>query len=227
VDALGNPIINSAGAFAFAGTLSGNGVLTTTNSGIWLYGANGTGSQVVRTGQSAPGGGFFKTLSAPVLNSKNALAFTGTLSGNGVTTANTTGIWSAEASGTLQQIARAGAAAPGISGAVFSAFTQVAYPDEAGVVFVGTMATGPGGITATNNTGLWAAEAPGVSPELILRKGDSFQVGSSLKTVSEILVFNQPAATAGAVRHLNAFGDLIFKITFTDGSSGIFRFLRE
>jgi hypothetical protein len=225
--ALGNPIINSAGAFAFAGTLSGNGVLTTTNSGIWLYGANGTGSQVVRTGQSAPGGGFFKTLSAPVLNSKNALAFTGTLSGNGVTTANATGIWSAEASGTLHQIARTGAVAPGISGAVFSAFTQVAYPDEAGVVFVGTMATGPGGITATNNTGLWAAEAPGVSPELILRKGDSFQVGSSLKTVSDILVFNQPAATAGAVRHLNAFGDLIFKITFTDGSSGIFRFLRE
>jgi hypothetical protein len=224
--ALGNPIMNSAGAFAFSGTLSGNGVLTTTNSGIWLYASNGTGSQVVRTGQSAPGGGIFKTLSAPVLNSSNEVAFMGTLSGNGVTTTNAAGIWSADSFGAIQQIVRSGSAAPGISGAVFSAFTQLASPDEAGVVFVANMTTGPGGVSASNNVGLWAAEAPGDTPELIVRKGDSFTVGSSPKTISDILIFNPSTETAGAARHMNALGDLIFKITFTDGSSGIFRFLR-
>jgi hypothetical protein len=225
--ALGNPIMNSEGAFAFSGTLSGNGVLTTNNTGVWLYGSNGAGSQVIRTGQSAPGGGIFKTLSAPVLNSSNEVAFMGTLSGSGVTTTNAAGIWSADSSGNIQQIVRAGAAAPGISGAVFSTFTQLAYPDEAGVVFVATMAAGTGGITATNNVGLWAAEAPGDTPELIVRKGDSFTVGSSPKTISDILIFNPSTETAGAARHMNALGDLVFKITFTDGSSGLFRFLRQ
>jgi hypothetical protein len=224
--ALGNPMMNSAGAFAFSGALSGNGVLTTTNSGIWLYSSNGTGSQVVRAGQSAPGGGIFKTLSAPVLNSSNEVAFMGTLSGNGVTKTNAAGIWSADSSRAIQQIVRSGSAAPGISGAVFSTFTQLASPDEAGVVFVATMATGPGGIATSNNVGLWAAEAPGDTPELIVRKGDSFTVGSSPKTISDILIFNSSTETAGAARHMNALGDLIFKITFTDGSSGIFRFLR-
>jgi hypothetical protein len=102
----------------------------------------------------------------------------------------------------------------------------LASPDEAGVVFVATMATGPGGIATSNNVGLWAAEAPGDTPELIVRKGDSFTVGSSPKTISDILIFNPSTETAGAARHMNALGDLIFKITFTDGSSGIFRFLR-
>lgn len=225
--ALGNPIMNSVGAFAFSGSLSGNGVLTTTNSGIWLYASNGTGSQLVRTGQSAPGGGVFKSLSAPVLNSSNEVAFMGTLSGNGVTTTNAAGIWSADSSGTIQQIVRAGSAAPGISGAVFSAFMQLASPDEAGVVFVATMATGPGGISASNNVGLWATEAPGDTPELIVRKGDSFTVGSSPKTVSDIQIFNPSPSTAGSSRHMNALGDLVFKITFTDGSSGLFYFLRQ
>jgi hypothetical protein len=74
--------------------------------------------------------------------------------------------------------------------------------------------------------GLWAAEAPGDTPELIVRKGDSFTVGSSPKTISDILIFNSNTETAGAARHMNTLGDLIFKITFSDGSSGIFRFLR-
>jgi hypothetical protein len=219
--------MNSAGAFAFSGSLSGNGVLTTTNSGIWLYGSNGVGAQVVRTGQGAPGAGVFKTLSAPSLNSSNEVVFMGTLSGNGVTATNAAAIWSADSSGTVQQVVRAGAAAPGVSGAVFSTFTQLAYPDEAGVVFVATMATGPGGISASNNVGLWATEAPGDTPELIVRKGDSFTVGSSPKTVSDIQIFNPSPSTAGSGRHMNALGDLVFKITFTDGSSGLFYFIRQ
>jgi hypothetical protein len=198
---LGNPIMNSAGAFAFSGSLSGNGVLTTTNSGIWLYGSNGVGAQVVRTGQGAPSAG--------------------------VTATNAAGIWTADSSGTVQQVVRAGSSAPGVSGAVFSTFTQLAYPNEAGVVFVATMATGPGGISASNNVGLWATEAPGDTPELIVRKGDSFTVGSSPKTVSDIQIFNPSPSTAGSGRHMNALGDLVFKITFTDGSSGLFYFIRQ
>jgi len=60
-----------------------------------------------------------------------------------------------------------------------------------------------------------------------VRKGDAFTVGSAPKTVSDIQIFNTNPSTAGASRHMNALGDLIFKITFTDGSSGLFYFLRQ
>jgi hypothetical protein len=75
--------------------------------------------------------------------------------------------------------------------------------------------------------GLWAAESLGDTPELIVRKGDSFPVGSAPKTVSDIQIFNSTGTIAGAARHMNALGDLIFKITFTDGSSGLFCYLRQ
>jgi len=221
---IGNAILNGNGAVAFAGTLSGNGITTSNNTGIWLYGANGTGSQLLRTGQEAPGGGVFKSLSAPLLNSVNEIAFTGTLTGNGVTKTTATGIWSADSSGTLQMVARSGAAAPGLSGAVFGTFNQLACPDETGVVFVATLVNGYGGTSNSNNVGLWAVPAPGETPELILRKGDSFTAGGVTRTVAEILIFNSTAENAGATRHINSSGDLIFKINFTNGSSGLFGF---
>jgi hypothetical protein len=44
------------------------------------------------------------------------------------------------------------------------------------------------------------------------------------KTVSAIGVFSSSANTAGAARNFNAIGDLILKLTFTDGSSGLFTY---
>jgi len=59
---------------------------------------------------------------------------------------------------------------------------------------------------------------------LIIRTGDSFVVGGVTKTISKFSVYSASAATTGAQRSFNALGDVIFLLTFTDGTSGLFKY---
>jgi hypothetical protein len=139
-------------------------------------------------------------------------------------TANATGLWVASPEGAIEMVARAGDLAPGLPGARFATFAQIVYPDESGIAFIATLATGSGAITTSNNTGLWSSPAPGESPVLVVRTGDSFHVGGVAKTVSAIGIFSPAANTAGAGRGADPFGNLVFRLTFTDNTSGIFGF---
>jgi hypothetical protein len=181
---------------------------------------------MVRTGVAQSDGRIFQTISSPILNGAGNLAFTGALKTGvgGVASANATGVWTISPEGELATIARVGDAAPGLSGARFASFSQIAYPDEAGIAFTATLATGAGGVTTSNNFGFWAASEPGSSPSLIIRTGDSFVVGGVTKTISKFSVYSASAATAGARRSFNALGDVIFVLTFTDGTSGLFKY---
>jgi hypothetical protein len=154
------------------------------------------------------------------------LAFTGTLKAGigGVSSSNATGIWIVSPEGVLSTVARAGDLAPGLSGAKFASFNQIVLPDEAGIAFVATLATGSGGISSSNNIGLWAAPVSGGEPVLIVRIGDSLTVGGVVKTIASFSVFSASPNTPGAGRHFNAAGDLVFRLVFTDKSSGIFRY---
>jgi len=224
--AISNPILSQSGEVAFKGAFTGNGVTTANNTGIFVYPSSGNGSLLVRTGVADGGGRVFQAISSPLLNGAGNLAFTGTLKTGvgGVSTANATGVWMVSPEGEISTIARAGDSAPGLSGARFAFFSQIAFPDESGVAFIATLAAGSGGVTTSNNTGLWATPAPGEEPVLVIRIGDSFSVGGVAKTVSAIGVFSASANTAGAGRSFNAFGDLILKLTFTDKSSGLFAY---
>ena len=142
----------------------------------------------------------------------------------GVSSANATGVWAISPEGELATIARVGDEAPGLSGARFASFSQVAYPDEAGIAFTATLVAGAEGVTSSNNFGFWAASDPGDSPSLIIRTGDSFAVGGQTKTISTMSVYSASTATAGARRSFNILGDVIFLLTFTDGSSGLFKY---
>lgn len=222
--AISNPILSQSDEVAFRGTFTGNGVATGNNTAIFAYSANGSGRLVVRTGGADSGGRIFQTLSSPILNGAGNIAFTGTLRSGvgGVSTANATGVWTVSPDGPVAIVARAGDEAPGTGGARFATFPQISYPDEAGIAFTATLAGT--GITTTNNTGLWASPSPGAPVELVLRTGDSFLVGGVAKTVSTFSAYAASAATAGAGRGFNAFGDVVFLVTFSDGTRGIFKF---
>ena len=230
--AISNPILNDAGEIAFLGTFTGNGVTTGNNTAIFRYNNVGTGTLLVRTGIVSSDGRIFQTFSSPVLNNSGSIAFTGTLKTGvaGVTSANATGIWTISSNNTLATVVRSGDAAPGLSGAVFSLFNQIAYPEEnnsggqAGVAFIATLSTGLGGITASNNVGLWISITPTTEPTLVIRKGDSFSVGGVPKTVSSFDIFTSSTQTTGVKRSFNSIGELILKVTFTDGSTGIFTY---
>jgi hypothetical protein len=99
------PVLNDAGQTAFRAFLSGSGVDSTNNEGIWLNGADGL-ALVARSGDHAPGtpggvefGGFHSVLQ---LNATGQVAFmAGVNDGKG-------GIWATDRNGHVRLIARIG-----------------------------------------------------------------------------------------------------------------------
>ena len=222
--AFGDPAINDAGQSAFLATVAGLGITSANNTGIWAD-SGGARGLVARTGAPAAGvtGGLFATLGDPAYNNNGRVAFLGTLriGVGGVIAANAAGIWS-NASGVLKPIARAQAQATGCpTGAKFASFTKLVLPDRGGPVFLASLASGLGGVTTANNQGLWAVNTAGV-PRLIVRKGSPMTLDATQKTVAAIVIFDGASEVTSQSRSFNRSGDLIYRLTFTDGTQGLF-----
>jgi len=165
------PTFNDAGQTAFFASLTGAGVGGTNDSGVWSEGS-GAMALVARKGDPAPGtaaGVVFNGFFPPSLNAAGKVAFTGILTGTGVTGANDWGIWS-DAGGSLELVIREGDPAPGIGGGVvLSSVDEVFINGMGHVVFLSGL-SGPG-VGATNNLGLWAGAIGAI--DLVVRTGDS------------------------------------------------------
>lgn len=149
------PRVNSGGVVAFSAALTGFGIDSTNNTGIWV-GLPGSIAVAARAGNPAPGtpagvvfsGGMQNWL---MLNDAGQIVFRANLAGPGVDTTNDAGIW-AGVPGALQLIAREGDIAPGTGGAVFDLFNYQfeAYPapvmNAAGEVAFSGHCTGARGI---------------------------------------------------------------------------------
>ncbi len=147
---------NNAGETAFLGGLSGAGVTSANNSGIFTSEA-----LVARAGNAAPGTDepVFLGFGRPSLNDAGETAFRGFLTGGDVTSENNQGIFTSGA-----MVARAGDAAPGTGGAVFSLFNDPALNNIGVTAFFGEFIGA--GVTTANDSGLFSADA------LIVREGD-------------------------------------------------------
>jgi hypothetical protein len=106
-------VLNGAGQTAFFGRLTGTGVDSTNDSGIWSEGGGSGLALVAREGDAAPGTAYGVNFSSfdfsfPVLNGAGQTAFRGFLTGSGVDSSNNTGLWATDLNGDLQLIVRAG-----------------------------------------------------------------------------------------------------------------------
>ena len=112
-----DPVLNNAGQTAFFANLSGTGVDSTNDQGIWSE-RSGSLALVARAGSQAPGtpsgvsyGSRFGSTNinkSPVLNDIGQTAFSAFLTGSGVDFTNNSGIWATDQIGVLQLIARTG-----------------------------------------------------------------------------------------------------------------------
>lgn len=103
-------VLNGHGYLATWANLTGPGVDNTNNEGIWADGPSGL-HLVARLGDQAPGtptGVKFGDLNKLTINSAGQVAFTGLLTGPGVTQFNDQGIWAQRPDGSLQLVAREG-----------------------------------------------------------------------------------------------------------------------
>jgi hypothetical protein len=181
---MGDVQIGNDGRIVWRSTLTGGGVSAANNEGFWTRDLAGNISTITLRGAAAPGGGaatvVFNDLVDDTLRvgNNNHIAFAGTLTGFGVSTANDTGLWGGPI-GALQLIAREGDQAPSAPvGALFSSFTDsttglqsLVLSDVGRAVFFGNLAGG--GLTASNNIGLYSLSFGAATPTPIIRLGDT------------------------------------------------------
>jgi hypothetical protein len=229
------PALNNAGQTAFRATLTGSGVDSTNDSGIWSEGS-GSLALVAREGDQAPGtpdgvnyddfldNVQFTTIS-PALNNAGQIAFRAKLAGSGVDATNNEGIWS-DGSGEMALVARTGHQAPGTPSSVnYQSFSLPALNDAGQTAFHAVL-TGSG-VSDTNDEGIWASDANSAL-QLIVRTGDALEVAhGDFRTINALSFVGIPPSGStgnsdGRQSAFNNFGQLAFAATFTDGTSGIF-----
>jgi hypothetical protein len=223
-----SPALNSAGQTVFISSLTGSGVDSTNDRGIW---SDRTGSLalVARSGDQAPGmsGGanYGSFLSDPILNDAGQIAFVATLIGTGVDSTNDSSLW-LDGSGSLSLVAREGDHAPGTpEGVVFRGppgLDASLVLNATGQTAFYSILTGSG-ISASNDFGIWATDRSG-ELQLIAREGDLLEVApGDFRTIGLIKrPFYLTGNGDGRASFFNNRGQLAFAAIFTDGSSGIF-----
>ena len=144
--------LNSSGSTAVLATVAGAGVTSANNKGIWTTGTHGS-ALLARTNQKAPGGAgaAFSSFGNPQFDDRNHVAFVGGLRGPA---GMESGVWS-NVNGRVDLLAKSGGKAPGVSEAKFATLFRTMLPSHGKLMFVGSMKAGPGGVTSSNNLGLW------------------------------------------------------------------------
>ena len=178
---LATPQLSAAGQVAFAANLSGAGITTLNNNGIWRDGA-----LIAREGNAAPGAGSgvtFAGLIPPEISAAGQVAFPGNLSGTGITPANDRGVWLDS-----RLVAQTGNAAPGAgTGVSFASLSSNVEVNAAGQVAYQAGLTGTG-INSGNDVGIWREDT------LIARKGAAAPSAGSGVTFSSLSIGNLNAA---------------------------------
>jgi hypothetical protein len=144
------------------------------------------------------------------------VAFLGRVRGGSVKPANDSGVWWKPDGGSLELLAQEGRQAVGaLAGQNFRAFRSLAYPGGIpGPLFVATLAgTGVSGI---NDMGAWVVDSSG-SLRLLFRDGD--RIGT--KRVGAFNFLSEVSGSAGATRAFNDNGNVAWRATFTDRTTGI------
>ncbi len=214
---LGNPVINNAGQIAFLAS----GTIANSN-GVWLY-TNDVGELLARGGigtvPDIPNANFSE-FRDPVLSDTGQVLFGATLlSGPGdVTAANDQGLWIMNNSHDDHLLLRSGSGnVAGIPNANFLQFDNYAI-NEAGIVVVSaTLETGPGGVTASNDTGLWLVDPEGAQT-LVAREGDLL----AGRTIQSLQFASGSGGSDGRATGLNSLNQLLFQASFTNGDAGLF-----
>jgi hypothetical protein len=216
------PAYNRSNQVAFVAALTGLGVGTNNNEGLW-FGAPGALTLIARMGSTAAGlaaGVNYNGFNRPVINGSGRIAFKGLLIGTGVGAQNDQAIWTGPA-GTLSVIARSGSNAPGASaGAIFSGFSDPIINETGLTVFKATL-TGLG-IGPQNNEGIWTADAGG-NVRLVLQKASFFNVGGGDMRMINSLTNDLYSGNGedGRPRSLNEAGQLALHLGFIGSTNAI------
>lgn len=185
-DGFGFPLIDSAGRVAFRGYVSGPGVDSSNNEGLWHGEANSL-DLIVREGFDAPlvESGTRLRLIGPVyyLGSDGTVAFNGAMEGPDMPSTGAIGMWGWN-SNNVRIVARTGTLAPGLDeGERFRSIgtAKFSVASDGGVSFWSALGNAAG-VPYFDHDSVWTER--GGSPELLAREGDAVPEVSPSATLS-------------------------------------------
>lgn len=200
---------------------SNGGVARAQRMGVFV-----DGNLVERSGTAAPGAGseaatvFFAGFDDPVAGEGSGVAFRATLAGSDVSRADKSSLWWTRTDAPAL-LARAGSIAPGTGGALNDRFLSLALPDGSrGPLFTAKLRTGNGGVTRTNNVGLWAVSSVG-QLELLARTGTQVGLPGVTRTVRSLTALVAVPGSTAQARAYNDSGQVVYRVTLSDRSQAI------
>ncbi|GJM19766.1 MAG: hypothetical protein DHS20C14_19790 [Phycisphaeraceae bacterium] len=171
----GAPTHNTAGDVVGLCVLTGAGVSSENDTGIWVLRDDRAPAPIALEGDQVPGlpGGLvFAEFNSPRLNELGCIVFRARVAGPGVDESNEWGVWSVQPNGAAAILVRSSDAAPGFpAGAWFDTVGTPVLGASGAIVFTGTVA-GPG--VAPDTRGVWMSRGRG-SPALLVREGTQIQ----------------------------------------------------
>jgi len=153
-------VVDASGNAAFWARLTGDGVDSANDAGIWRSSRSGELELIVREGQPAPQTGediLFTGLYAPAIGSNGAVGFEAKVYGPGVVYDTSFGIWLADEGG-LRRVARGGDQVPGARPGLLYKLFDSPFVDGAGGVHFDAELTGAG-VDADNRDALCSETA--------------------------------------------------------------------
>lgn len=222
-----DPVINGSGHAAFHAVLVGEDADFLSNSGVFAETHHGL-RLVSREGDAAPDAGsgtVFREYNNLIFNDAGQATFVATLDGASVNSTNDQALYT-ERNGALALIALGGEHAPGTEpGVEYRDFFYGASANAAGqVAFVGFL--GGEGVSAQNNEALYVTTLDG-EVRLIARERDLFDVNDDpaveeWRTIAGVGFYSGSGGDDGRPTGLNDAGGLALRLSFTDGTGGLF-----
>jgi hypothetical protein len=217
----GFPAANDNDTSTFLATLRSGlaGVTSSTARGLFQSHPDGSYTTLARIGlpSSVMGGATFSLLRDPVLSSDDGVAFLATLRGGTAKGLNTSTLWWQPPGGAIRVHAQGGAEAADVPGSEWRAFSNLAIAGgDRGPVFAASLVTGKGGVTASNDTGVWATDFIG-RPRLLFREGDTIDG----KRLTAFNLLRSTTGNVGVTRSLNDRFRIAWIATFSDKSTAL------
>jgi hypothetical protein len=206
--------LNSDGDVAFHSGLSGVGVNSLNDFGIWRTRGDSL-ELVAREGDMVPSevlnGQYFTNIVMPLIDDSDQVVFRAATTGiPAVTFSN---LWKSR-DGELSLIASSGTPAPGTNTSFSNLQDGFFATNRLGQVAFQAL--------AGNQRGIWA-EDPSGAIRLIVKVGDSLEIApGDHRTIASIDNLFSSNGSDGKSRSFNDAGQLVFNATFTDGGEGIF-----
>lgn len=216
----GFPAANDSDTSTFLATLrtGAAGVVASNARGVFLSDPNGSYLTLARIGLSSGVlGSTFSLLRDPVLSPDNGVAFFATLRGGTARGLNTTTLWWKPSGEALRVHAQGGAEAADVPGSQWKAFSNLGINGGArGPVFAASLVIGQGGVTASNDTGVWCTDFLGL-PRLLFREGDNING----KRLTAFNLLKSSTGNIGVTRSLNDRLQVTWIATFSDRTTAL------